>query len=155
MSATTAAKDTIDWMSLDWHQELKNNIKSVAELKGVLPLTAAEERDLRQVVDVHPMNIPRYYLDLIDPTDPADPIRKLAVPATEELIVAGAMGETTPDPYGDDKHDKGNGILHKYSYTALVVATEYCSMYCRHCFRKRMVGLPNNQTVENFRNAAK
>ena len=99
----------------------------------------AEERDLRQVVDAYPMNIPRYYLDLIDPTDPADPIRKLAVPATEELIVAGAMGETTPDPYGDDKHDKGNGILHKYSYTALVVATEYCSMYCRHCFRKELV----------------
>jgi len=65
------------------------------------------------------------------------------------------MGATTKDPYGDDKHDKGNGILHKYPYSALVVATEYCSMYCRHCFRKRMVGLPNDQTVENFQNAAK
>jgi len=100
------------------------------------------------------MNIPRYYLDLIDPNDPHDPIRKLAVPTTDELIVAGAMGETTGDPYGDDKHDKGNGILHKYPYTALVVATEYCSMYCRHCFRKRMVGLPNEQTVSNFEQAA-
>ena len=27
-------------------------------------------------------------------------------------------------------------------------------MYCRHCFRKRMVGLPNDQTVKNFRQAA-
>ncbi|PLX66918.1 MAG: KamA family radical SAM protein, partial [Denitrovibrio sp.] len=53
-----------------------------------------------------------------------------------------------------DKHDKGNGILHKYGYTALVVATEYCSMYCRHCFRKRMVGLPNEQTVKNFEKAS-
>ena len=65
------------------------------------------------------------------------------------------MGETTGDPYGDDKHNKGNGILHKYPYSALVVATEYCSMYCRHCFRKRLVGLPNDKTVENFQNAAK
>ncbi len=152
--ATTISCDSIDWMNLDWQDELPNNIKNVDALKAVLPLTAAEEADLRQVVDAYPMNIPRYYLDLIDPTDADDPIRKLAVPTTEELIVAGAMGETTPDPYGDDKHDKGNGILHKYAYTALVVATEYCSMYCRHCFRKRMVGLPNNQTVENFRNAA-
>lgn len=64
------------------------------------------------------------------------------------------MGETTGDPYGDDKHDKGNGVLHKYGYTALVVATEYCSMYCRHCFRKRLVGLPNDQTVQNFKGAA-
>jgi len=158
MSSTYLASwmsQDIDWMNLDWQKELRNNINSVDQLKNYLSLSADEERDLRQVTAVHPMNIPRYYLDLIDPDDPDDPIRKLAVPQADELILAGSMGETTADPYGDDKHDKGNGILHKYAYTALVVATEYCSMYCRHCFRKRMVGLPNRQTVENFRNAAK
>jgi len=144
----------IDWMNVDWRHELRNNATTVDQLKDYLSLSGQEEGDLRQVVAGHPMNIPRYYLNLIDPTDPEDPIRKLAIPATEELIVAGAMGETTKDPYGDDKHDKGNGVLHKYSYTALVVATEYCAMYCRHCFRKRMVGLPNQQTVENFNKAA-
>jgi len=154
---TAALKNDLltDWMALDWQKELGNNITSVGELKTYLPLSYDEEADLRTVAEAHPMNIPRYYLSLIDPNAPHDPIRKLAVPAAEELVVAGAMGETTKDPYGDDKHDKGNGILHKYSYTALVVATEYCSMYCRHCFRKRMVGLPNHQTVENFHNAAK
>lgn len=100
------------------------------------------------------MNIPSYYLELIDPNNLDDPIRKLAVTSTEELILAGSMGQTTGAPYGDDKHDKGNGILHKDPYTALVVATEYCSMSCRHCFRKRMVGLPNDQTVKSFRPAA-
>lgn len=138
----------------DWQQELKNNITSVEQLQGQLDLSDAEAKDLQEVVGCHPMNIPRYYLDLIDKNDPNDPIRKLSVPESAELIVAGAMGETTKDPYGDDKHDKGNGVLHKYSYTALVVATEYCAMYCRHCFRKRMVGLPNEQTVKNFRGAA-
>ena len=154
---TAALKNDLltDWMALDWQKELGNNITSVDELKTYLPLSYDEEADVRTVTEAHPMNIPRYYLSLIDPNAPHDPIRKLAVPAAEELVVAGAMGETTKDPYGDDKHDKGNGILHKYSYTALVVATEYCSMYCRHCFRKRMVGLPNHQTVENFHNAAK
>ncbi len=100
------------------------------------------------------MNIPRYYLGLIDKNDPNDPIGHLAIPAKEELVVAGSMGETTGDPYGDDKHDKGNGILHKYPYSALIVATEYCSMYCRHCFRKRLVGLPTDKTLENFQKAA-
>ncbi len=28
-------------------------------------------------------------------------------------------------------------------------------MYCRHCFRKRLVGLNNDKTVENFKAAAK
>jgi len=149
-----ALNDTIDWSTMDWKQELQNNIHSVADLKAFIDLSAEEERDIEQVVESHPMNIPRYYLNLIDRDDPNDPIRKLAVPTGDELVVAGQMGATTGDPYGDDKHDKGNGVLHKYGYTALVVATEYCSMYCRHCFRKRLVGLPNDQTVQNFRAAA-
>jgi len=139
---------------LDWQQELKNNITSIDQLKEYLPLEPAEEEALREVTEKHPMNIPRYYLGLVDREDPQDPIRKLCVPESEELILAGAMGATTKDPYGDDQHDKGNGVLHKYSYTALVVATEYCAMYCRHCFRKRMVGLPTDQTVKSFQKAA-
>ena len=138
-----------------WQAELKNNVATIEELKDFIELSPEEEEKLKKVVDNHPMNIPRYYLDLIDKENPEDPIRKLAVPTEDELVLVGSMGETTPDPYGDDKHDKGNGILHKYPYSALIVATEYCSMYCRHCFRKRMVGLPNEQTVENFQNAAK
>lgn len=146
---------TIDFKSVKWQEELKENITTLDELAQYLPISDEEKKSLGEVVERHPMNIPRYYLSLIDPTNVKDPIRRLAMPTADELVVAGSMGETTPDPYGDDKHDKGNGVLHKYPYSALVVATEYCSMYCRHCFRKRMVGLPNEQTVENFKNAAK
>ncbi len=108
---------------------------------------------LREVVDNHPMNIPRYYLSLIDENDENDPVRKLALPGEEELVIAGAMGETTKDPYGDDKHNKGNGILHKYSFPPSLSRTDYCAMYCRHCFRKAIVGLPNDKAVENFQQA--
>lgn len=142
------------WLEMDWREELGNNVTSVAELERYITLTDEEREQLTQVTDVHPLNIPRYYLSLIDADDPDDPVRRMCVPDAQELVVAGAMGETTKDPYGDDKHDKGNGVLHKYEYTALVVATEYCAMYCRHCFRKRMVGLPNEQTVRNFAQAA-
>ena len=156
MQVKSAANNTdINWYEVDWKDELKNNITSVDGLEESISLNTQEAKDIREVADRHPMNIPRYYLELINPNDPDDPIRKLAIPSTDELILAGSMGETTGDPYGDDKHDKGNGILHKYPYTALVVATEYCSMYCRHCFRKRMVGLPNDQTVKSFQEAAK
>ena len=144
----------IDYRTVDWQKELRSNIKSIDDLKQVVDLSPEEEAKLREVTGHHPMNIPRYYLGLMDEDDPNDPIRRLAIPSEDELVLAGSMGETTGDPYGDDKHDKGNGILHKYPYSALIVATEYCSMYCRHCFRKRMVGLPNDQTVENFQRAA-
>ena len=145
----------IKWEEQNWWNELKNNINSIDKLKQYVELDPIEENRLRDVVDKHPMNIPRYYLSLVDHSDPHDPIKKLAYPSEEELTVAGAMGETTKDPYGDDKHNKGNGILHKYPYSALIVATDYCSMYCRHCFRKAIVGLPNDKTVENFQNALK
>lgn len=145
----------IDWRKIDWQSELQKNVNSIDKLKNYIDLTEDEEKVLREVVDNHPMNITRYYLSLIDSKLKNDPIRKLAFPNEDELIVAGDMGETTKDPYGDDKHNKGNGVLHKYPYSALIVATDYCSMYCRHCFRKRMVGLPNDKTVQNFQNAAK
>ncbi len=154
MRPTNIHLQKTDTYENDWREELKLNVTSVDELKKAFPITPNEEEKLRQVEEKHPLNIPRYYLSLIDPLDPDDPIRKLAIPTADELVVAGSMGETTADPYGDDKYDKGNGILHKYPYSALVVATEYCSMYCRHCFRKRLVGLPNEKTVENFQKAA-
>lgn len=143
----------MDWKKVDWWMELKNNINSIDKLKWYVHLEKEEEKRLRDVVNEHPMNIPRYYLSLIDENNPNDPIKKLAFPSEEELTISGSMGETTKDPYGDDKHNKGNGILHKYPYSALIVATDYCSMYCRHCFRKAIVGLPNDKTVENFQNA--
>ena len=143
----------IDWCKVDWKEELKNNISSVEELQEYIKLSDEEVASISEVAGNHPMNIPRYYLTLIDTNNPLDPIKKLAVPHAEELIISGSTGETTKDPYGDDKHNKGNGILHKYPYSALIVATEYCSMYCRHCFRKRLVGLPNDKTVENFQKA--
>lgn len=145
---------SMDGGRMDWNKELTHNIRTVQQLKQYIPLTAEEEDAIGQIIKIHPMNIPRYYLSLVDPGNPADPIRKLCIPDAQELIVAGSMGKTTKDPYGDDKHDKGNGILHKYDYSVLVVSSEYCPMYCRHCFRKRMVGLPNDLTVRNFQRAA-
>jgi len=145
---------SIDWFVANWKTELSNNITSVSQLRAFIDMTDSEVARLEEVAAKHPMNIPRYYLSLVDENNCDDPVRKMAVPTADEMIVAGQMGETTQDPYGDDKHDKGNGVLHKYPYSALIVATDYCSMYCRHCFRKAIVGLPNDKTVDNFKKAA-
>ena len=108
----------IDFRKLAWNSELANNVNSLEKLKQYIFLTVEEENSMQKVLDNHPMNIPRYYLSLINPDNPQDPIRKLAIPSVDELVMAGQMGETTGDPYGDDKHNKGNGILHKYPYSA-------------------------------------
>lgn len=143
----------IDWTKLNWQEELKNNVTSIAQLKKYADFSAAEEQELSAVTQVLPVNIPRYYLSLIDETNPNDPIRKMCFPDAEELIVEDALGKTTQDPYGDDKHDKGNGVLHKYDYSILVVATECCAMYCRHCFRRRIVSRKTDHILKDFAKA--
>jgi KamA family protein len=144
---------TIDWTKLDWRQELRNNVTTLGQLRKIIDLTGREEREIAEVMKLFPVNIPRYYLSLIDPNDPNDPIRKLCFPSIEELVVAGSMGETTKDPYGDDKHDQGNGVLRKYDYSVLVVTTESCAMFCRHCFRRRIVGRKTDHILRDFKAA--
>lgn len=143
----------IDWTQLDWKKELANSVVTVDQLVQYATFSQEEEVAIREVAQVHPVNIPRYYLSLIDSSDPDDPIRRMCFPSAEELVVVGSMGETTSDPYGDDKHDKGNGVLHKYDYTALIVATECCAMHCRHCFRRRIVGHPDDSGRRNISGA--
>ena len=81
--------DTINFHKLAWNTELANNINSLEKLKHYFSLTEEEEHSMHEVLGNHPMNIPRYYLSLINPDNPLDPIRKLAIPSVEELVVAG------------------------------------------------------------------
>ena len=47
------------------------------------------------------------------------------------------------------------GLQHKYSQTALILSTNHCAMYCRHCFRKRLVGMSDEEISKNFDSAVR
>ncbi len=131
-----------------WQDELGNNVSTIEELKEYIDLNADEEERLQEVIDMHPMSIPRYYLSLIDPKDPNDPIRKMAIPSVNELDVTGLY-----DTSGEKDNTKLPGLQHKYKNTVLLLSSNVCSMYCRHCFRKRMVGLTNDEVMGRFNEA--
>ena len=135
-------------IQLRWQDELGNNITTLEELKEYIDLTPEEEEKLQEVIDIHPMSIPRYYLSLIDPKDPDDPIRKMAIPSVNELDVTGSY-----DTSGERENTKLTGLQHKYKNTVLLLSANVCSMYCRHCFRKRMVGLTNDEVMGRFNEA--
>ena len=128
-----------------WQDELANNVTTLEGLKEYIDLAAEEEEELQEVIDLHPMSIPRYYLSLIDPKDPDDPIRKMAVPSVNELDITGFY-----DTSGEKENTKLPGLQHKYKNTVLLLSANVCSMYCRHCFRKRMVGLTNDEVMSRF-----
>lgn len=132
---------------MDWRQELKHNITTAEELRMHIPMSDEEFAAVKQVSSTYPMSIPLYYLALIDKDDPQDPIRKMCVPAALE---ADSSGRT--DTSGETSNTVMNGLQHKYSKTAMVLSTNICAMYCRHCFRKRMVGISDDETAKMLSN---
>ncbi|MFX0055358.1 MAG: KamA family radical SAM protein [Promethearchaeota archaeon] len=119
-------------------------ITSVDEIGEILDLTEPEERILNRLSEMHPIRVPEYYLSLIDEQDPEDPIRRMALPSSTESIVEGSY-----DTSGELSNTILPGLQHKYKQTALILATAECAMYCRHCFRKRLVGLPSQEILRD------
>jgi lysine 2,3-aminomutase len=131
------------------YEKLENMICSVRDLADYSDLSSYEKEQLEKVVEIHPMRVSPYYFSLINWNDPEDPIKKMAVPSLEELNLDGAY-----DTSGEAENTKMPGLQHKYSETALILATNRCATYCRYCFRKRLVGLPTEEIVKRFEDAA-
>lgn len=131
------------------NEKPEESISSLKQLKRYLNLSTMEEFRLQRVVEAHPMLISSHYASLIDWDNPEDPIRRMAVPSVDELNLEGFC-----DTSGEAENTKIPGLQHKYSETALILATNVCATYCRHCFRKRLVGLPTEETLKRFEDAA-
>ena len=116
-----------------------------SEIKDYLGLTEEEEKQMQVILERFPMSVPDYYLSLIDKNDPADPIRRMCIPSLTETDLSGDF-----DTSGEADNTVQTGLQHKYTQTALVLSTNCCSMYCRHCFRKRLVGVDNTETAKQF-----
>ncbi|MFX0057470.1 MAG: lysine 2,3-aminomutase [Candidatus Heimdallarchaeota archaeon] len=122
-----------DWN--DWRWQFKNRITTLEELKEYIPLT--KEEDDPKILQTMRMAITPYYLSLIDPHDPYDPIRKQAIPTIHELYRSSSDLE---DPLHEDVDSPVPGLTHRYPDRVLFLVTENCSMYCRHCTRRRFAG---------------
>ena len=119
---------------MSW-RNLLDNITTLDELKEYLDLSDEESRNIQEEISKFPMSVSRYYLSLIDPEDPEDPIRKMAIPSGKPLVLDGSL-----DTSGEKSNTVIQGAQHKYAQTVLVMTTSECAMYCRHCFRRRIVG---------------
>lgn len=124
---------------MTWHAEMKECVRTLDDLLAYVSFDEYEQKAIAAVLERSPMAITPYYLSLIDFSDPDDPIRKLAVPSLLESDTAGSL-----DTSGEADNTVVVGLQHKYSETAMMLSTNECAMYCRHCFRKRLVGLPDS-----------
>jgi lysine 2,3-aminomutase len=135
----------------DWKWQIRHQVRDVETFENLLGVVFEDEerRRLAETVSRFPIAITPYYLSLID-TDEicSDPIYKQAFPSPDELIT---FSSEMSDPLGEDKDSPAPGITHRYPDRVLFLVSNVCSMYCRHCTRKRRVGdvdfIPDKNTI--------
>ena len=130
-------KDVTDEQWNDWHWQVANRLSTVEQIKAVVNLTPQEEEDIKKVMDGFRVGITPYYASLMDPDDPSCPVRMQAVPTLAETH----RGEADMlDPLHEDEDSPAPGLTHRYPDRVLFLITDQCSMYCRHCTRRRLAG---------------
>ena len=124
-----------DWN--DWKWQLQNRIETVEEAGRYLDIKMREKNcDSKLRMAITP-----YYFSLIDPSDPEDPIRKQAIPTVSEMKYAISDQK---DPLCEDEDSPVPGLVHRYPDRVLLLITDKCAMYCRHCTRRRFSGQCDN-----------
>ena len=109
-----------------------------------LPLSKEERDGLRATAEKYAFRINDYYSELIDWSDPGDPLRQLVVPRVEELHDYGKL-----DASDEQANTVARGVQHKYADTALLLCNEVCGAYCRYCFRKRLFMNDNDDATND------
>lgn len=107
--------------------------KYITDIDKITQIAEKERRRLKEITNKFVFRVNDYYLDLIDWSDPDDPIRKLVIPNEGELEEYGRW-----DASDEDTNYVVPGCQHKYRTTALLIVSEVCGAYCRYCFRKRL-----------------
>ncbi len=130
----------------DWKWQVKNRIETLEQLKKYISLTQEEEEGVKKSLATLRMAITPYYLSLIDPDNPDCPIRKQAIPTGSETHQSAA---DLLDPLHEDEDSPVPGLTHRYPDRVLLLITDMCSMYCRHCTRRRFAGQKDDESPAN------
>ncbi len=121
----------------DWHWQLRTRITDLRTLAKYIKLQPEEEAVAKSQGFSFRMAITPYYLSLIDHKNPLDPVRLQAIPRIAESHITDVE---MPDPLHEDADAPVPGMTHRYPDRVLLLLTDQCSMYCRHCTRRRKAG---------------
>ncbi len=135
--------DVTDDQWNDWKWQVKNRVETLEQLKSYIKLTAEEEEGVSKSLKTLRMAITPYYLSLINPDNPECPVRKQAIPTGYETHVSPA---DLLDPLHEDEDSPVPGLTHRYPDRVLLLITDMCSMYCRHCTRRRFAGQKDDES---------
>lgn len=129
----------------DWKWQMRNRITGLAGLETRLKLTPEEISGALHAGGKLALGITPHFFNLIDPEDPACPIRRQVVPRIEEATTGP---EEMADPCGEDSNMPVPGLVHRYPDRVLFLVTDRCASYCRYCTRSRVVSGVGEQELE-------
>ncbi|MFH2219854.1 MAG: KamA family radical SAM protein [Pseudomonadota bacterium] len=132
----------------DWHWQVINRIRRPHQLAALLNLSKEEQDAFDHSVKL-PLSITPYFMSLLNPDEPAQPLRRTVVPTVHEFT---QMPGEEDDPLGEEAQSPIPGLVHRYPDRALLLVLDFCSTYCRYCTRSRLVGkgaiLPKQSRLE-------
>lgn len=121
------------WQLPDWRRQQADLITDAGELCTLLSLDPATLPEGLDSGPDFPLRVPRRYVDLIEPGNPADPLLRQVLASRRENDKVPGYGV---DPLEESTHTPVPGLLHKYRGRALLVVTGACAVHCRYCFRR-------------------
>lgn len=129
----------------DWTWQHAQSCKELATLLEWIERAGSNfklpSNQFHEITSSYHMGITPYYFDLIKRYDEVDPIYRQIVPTVDELNISK---DELDDPIGDENPARGSrplkALIHRYTNRVLLIPTAQCAVYCRFCFRKRLVG---------------
>jgi lysine 2,3-aminomutase len=120
-----------DWHSYKW--QLKNRISDVETLASIVNVTEKERNNIEKAAGQYRWGISPFYASLMDPDDSACPVRLQAVPSIMEYLDDSEVR----DPMIIKYNSPAPLISRLYPDRLIINVTNACSMYCRHCLRRK------------------
>lgn len=121
----------------DWNWQVKNRVSTVEEVAKRIDITPEEAEGIAQTMKTLKFGVTPYYFSLIEKSDRNCPIRRQSIPTIDEINFSDA---DIDDPLHEDGDSPVPGLTHRYPDRVLLLITDMCSMYCRFCTRRRLVG---------------
>jgi len=120
----------------DWGWQMRERVRTAEDLARFVKPTPDEERAITALGERFRFVITPYYASLMDPEDPACPIRRQVVPRLAELDDPAGLA----DPLDEVAHSPVKNVVRVYPDRIAFCVNNECALYCRYCLRKRMVG---------------
>ena len=121
----------------DWRWHIRHGIRDTETLGKIIKVTKQEKAEIEKTAKIYRWSISPYYASLMDPDNRDCPIRKQSVP----LLLEYHDKEEETDPYAVVYNSPAPLITRLYADRLIINVTNICSVFCRHCLRKKDIAL--------------